>query len=98
MDNLCIFSMVSRIFRKKIKKACKKLNNWRLENCVIYTTMEPCMMCCGAIMQSRIKKIVYGVENENYGFTNTLKNIEIVKNVKKNQCKKLIQTFFENKR
>ena len=46
-----------------ISKACKKLKNWRLEDCIIYVTMEPCMMCSGAIEQSRIKKIVYGVKN-----------------------------------
>ena len=48
-----------------ISKACRKLKNWRLENCEIYVTMEPCMMCSGAIEQSRLKKIVYGVKNEN---------------------------------
>ena len=41
-----------------IKKACKKLKNWRLDDCEIYVTMEPCMMCSGAIEQSRIKKII----------------------------------------
>jgi tRNA(adenine34) deaminase len=49
-----------------ISKACKKIKNWRLDECEIYVTMEPCMMCCGAIEQSRIKKIIYGVKNEKY--------------------------------
>ena len=47
-----------------ITKACKNIKNWRLDDCEIYITMEPCMMCSGAIQQSRIKKIIYGVKNE----------------------------------
>ena len=81
-----------------ISKACKKIKNWRLENCEIYITMEPCMMCCGAIEQSRIKKIIYGVKNENYGFTKNLKNIKIISHVYENECKKIVQTFFKKRR
>ena len=81
-----------------ISKACKKLKNWRLDDCIIYTTMEPCMMCCGAIIQSRIKKIVYGVKNENFGYTSNIKNIEIVGNVCVEECKKIVQSFFKKKR
>ena len=77
-----------------ISRACKKTQNWRLENCEIYVTMEPCMMCSGAIEQSRIKKIVYGVKNENYGFTNQLKNIEIISQVCEKECRELVQSFF----
>lgn len=78
-----------------ISKACKKLKNWRLDDCTIYITMEPCMMCCGAIEQSRIKKIVYGIKNEKYGYTNKIKNIEIVPKVCENECKNIIQSFFK---
>ena len=53
-----------------ITKACKKIKNWRLDDCEIYITMEPCMMCSGAIQQSRIKKIIYGVKDEKWGFVN----------------------------
>ena len=81
-----------------ITKACKKLKNWRLDDCEIYITMEPCMMCCGAIEQARIKKIVYGVKNEKFGYTNELKNIEIISDIKEKECKKIIQSFFKNKR
>ena len=81
-----------------ISKASKKMKNWRLENCEIYVTMEPCMMCCGAIQQSRIKKIIYGVKNENYGFTDQLKNIEIISGISEKECKELVQTFFRKKR
>ena len=81
-----------------ISKACRKLKNWRLENCEMYVTMEPCMMCSGAIEQSRLKKIVYGVKNENYGFTDQLKNVEIISQVCENECKKLVQSFFKKRR
>ena len=81
-----------------ISKACKKLKNWRLDECEIYVTMEPCMMCSGAIEQSRIKKIVYGVKNENYGSTNQLKNIEIISQVCEKECRKLVQSFFKKRR
>lgn len=81
-----------------ISKASKKINNWRLDDCILYVTMEPCMMCSGAIEQSRIKKIVYGSRNENYGCTKMLKNVDIVKNVRKEECKNLIQSFFKNVR
>ena len=81
-----------------ISKACKKIKNWRLDNCEIYVTMEPCMMCSGAIEQSRIKKIVYGVKNENYGYTCKLKNIEIISQICEKECKELIQTFFKKRR
>lgn len=81
-----------------ISKACKKLHNWRLDDCVIYVTMEPCMMCCGAIEQSRIKKVVYGVKNENYGYTSNLKNIEIISQISEEKCKKMVQLFFKKRR
>ena len=81
-----------------ITKACEKIKNWRLDDCEIYVTMEPCMMCCGAIQQARIKKIVYGIKNENYGCTNLLQNIEIISQVREKECKTLIQSFFKKRR
>ncbi|MBQ9072072.1 MAG: nucleoside deaminase [Bacilli bacterium] len=81
-----------------ISHACKKLKNWRLDECEIYVTMEPCMMCSGAIKQSRIKKIVYGVKNENYGSTEQLKNVEIISQVCEKECRELVQSFFKKRR
>lgn len=80
-----------------ISKACKKLKNWRLEGCTIYITMEPCMMCCGAIEQSRISKVVYGVTNENFG---NVKNIHVknISQVCEKECRELVSEFFKNKR
>ena len=81
-----------------ISKACKKLKNWRLDDCIIYTTMEPCMMCCGAIQQSRIKKIVYGTSNENYGYTRELNDVKIISKICENECRELVQSFFKKRR
>lgn len=85
-----------------IKKACKKLKNWRLSDCTLFCTMEPCLMCCGAIIQSRITKIVYGVSNDQYGGTKVLmennSDIEIVNHVCEEKCKEIVQNFFKKKR
>lgn len=86
-----------------IEKACKKLKTWHLENCVLYTTMEPCLMCTGAIIQSRINKICYSISNNHYGeLENNLKKynkkIIIEKNILKEESKSLLQEFFEDKR
>ena len=78
-----------------INKACKKLKKWRLNDCILYTTMEPCMMCCGAIQNSRIKKIVYGIKNEQYGYSNKLQKVEITKNIMEKECREIIQLFFK---
>ena len=50
-----------------IEKACKKLKTWHLNECILYTTVEPCLMCSGAIIQSRIKKVIFATTNEKYG-------------------------------
>ena len=85
-----------------IKKACKKLKTWRLEQCEIYITMEPCLMCSGAIVQSRINKIYYGIKNDSFGGSKYIKiynkKIEIKGNIMKDECHYLIKKFFEEKR
>lgn len=78
-----------------ISKASKKKKNWRLDDCILYTTMEPCLMCCGAILQSRIKKIVYGAKNESNNSKILLKNVDIKSNVCEEECRKLITNFFK---
>ena len=88
-----------------IQKACKKLNTWHLEECTLYTTLEPCVMCIGAIAQARIKKIVYLSENKKFGFTNFFKNSKIINHkitVEKlnnnSEYESLLIDFFKNKR
>lgn len=80
-----------------ITKANKKIKNWRLDNCIMYVTMEPCMMCCGAIEQSRIKKVIYGCKNDKYGYLSKYKKIES-KLLYEEKYKLLIQNFFKTKR
>lgn len=86
-----------------IEKASKKLNTWHLDECTLYTTMEPCLMCAGAILQSRISRIVYGLPNNNFG--EVTNNNEVFKNNKKikidgciceEESKSLVQSFFKN--
>lgn len=82
-----------------INIACKKLKTWHLEDCVLYTTVEPCLMCTGAIIQSRIQKVVYGTDNEAFGYLRNIKDkIEVVSHIKEEECKKLLSDFFKEKR
>ena len=78
-----------------ITKANKKIKNWRLDECIMYVTMEPCMMCCGAIEQSRIKKVIYGCENKSFGYLSKYKKIKS-NLLYRTECKKIIQDFFKN--
>ena len=80
-----------------IIKASKKIKNWRLEDCELYVTMEPCLMCCGAIIQSRIKKVYFLIENKKTGSSEILRDygIKIEKINVQNEYKNLILSFFE---
>lgn len=85
-----------------ISKACKKLKTWHLEDCTLYTSMEPCIMCLGAITQSRIKRIVYSTHNSSFGsiendLTKFKLNIEINK-LEKEEYMNIIKEFFKDKR
>ena len=80
-----------------IARACRKLKTWHLDNCILYTTLEPCMMCSGAIEQSRIKQVVYGTENYNCGYMSKLSTVE-VKNLNNSNCSNLLKKFFKSKR
>lgn len=85
-----------------ISKACRKLKTWHLEDCTLYTTLEPCLMCTGAIIQSRINTIYYSASNENFGEIEQLKkynkNVIIKKGLLEKESKKLLQNFFKDKR
>ena len=83
-----------------INKACKKLKNWRLNNCELYVTVEPCMMCCGAILQSRLSTVIYGTKNKNFGYSHILEknNVKVIPDICNEKCKKNIQNFFIQKR
>ena len=82
-------------------KAIKKLGNQYLDGCELYVTMEPCLMCYGAIARTNINKIVFGVKNEKMGFSkyiNYIPKIDIKWNVEANEIKKILADFFKNKR
>ena len=78
-----------------IKMASQKLGNWRLLDCEIYVTLEPCLMCVGAINNCRIKKLVYGARNNNFGAINMVSpEIEITSGVLQLECSKLLLNLF----
>jgi tRNA(adenine34) deaminase len=91
-----------------IERACKKTGDWRLSGCELYVTVEPCLMCCGAILQSRIKKLIYGAKNAKFGcvesveavLTNEKQNhsVEIIAGVCEKEATELVQSFFKNNR
>ena len=83
-----------------INEACKKLATWHLDDCIMYTTMEPCMMCVGAILQARISKVVYGAKNDSFGYLSKINNnkINITGNILEDECIVLLNSFFKSKR
>ena len=91
-----------------IRKACKKMKSWRLEGATIYVTVEPCSMCAGAILWTRIKRVVYGAKDLKGGALGTTYNLYEIKNlnhypeitsgVLKDECSSLISDFFKEKR
>lgn len=90
-----------------INKACKKLNSWRLEDCTMYVTLEPCVMCAGAIIQSRVKKVVYGALDYRFGAHQSITNlfelklnhkVEVVGGILEEECSKIITDFFSSLR
>ena len=91
-----------------IRKANKKLNNWRLVDCDLYVTIEPCLMCMGAIYQSHIKNVYYGAKDLKGGAITSsidfseIKNLNhypnIVGGVLEDECSQIIKDYFKNKR
>ncbi len=91
-----------------IQKASKKLENWRLNDCEMYVTLEPCAMCAGAIIQARIKKVYIGTMDEKTGACGSVLNllqdykfnhiVEFEKGVLKEKSEKLLKDFFKELR
>ena len=91
-----------------IEKACKRLNNWRLSECEMYVTLEPCPMCTGAIINSRIKKVYIGALQEKTGACVSKINliekykfetkIDVEFGILKDKCLNLVQEFFKELR
>ena len=91
-----------------IKKASKKLGDWRLEGCTMYVTLEPCQMCAGALMQSRIDRVVIGSMNPKAGCAGSVLNllemdgfnhkVEVIRGVLQEECSSMLSDFFKELR
>ena len=91
-----------------IRKASKKMNDWRLEECTMYVTLEPCQMCSGAIVQSRMTKVVIGCMNPKAGCAGSILNllqmeefnhqVELEIGVLEEECSQMMKTFFKELR
>ena len=91
-----------------IDKASRKLGDWRLEGCTMYVTLEPCQMCAGALVQSRIDRVVIGTMNPKAGCAGSILNllrmpefnhqVEITYGVLQEECSGVLQDFFKNLR
>ena len=91
-----------------IKRASKVIKDWRLEDCTLYVTLEPCQMCAGAIVQARIPRVVIGSMNPKAGCAGSILNIlqiptfnhqcEITKGVCEEECSEMLTTFFKELR
>lgn len=90
-----------------IERACKALGGWRLPGVTLYVTMEPCVMCAGAIINSRIERVVYGAKDHRFGAFGSALDIneaglnhrpEIVGGVLGERCAEILSSYFKNKR
>ena len=91
-----------------IRKASEKIGNWRLDNLTLFVTLEPCVMCAGAILQSRLKRLVFGAFDQKAGAVGSsldvirdvraLTKVEVVSGVLEKECAKLLTDFFATKR
>jgi len=91
-----------------IKKACEVLDTWRLIGCSLYVTLEPCPMCAGAIILSRVDRVVFGAKDPKGGACGSIVNLpaderfnhrpEVVEGVMANECGDILRAFFQSKR
>ncbi|PGT80765.1 tRNA adenosine(34) deaminase TadA [Bacillus sp. AFS040349] len=91
-----------------IDQACMAVDSWRLEDATLYVTLEPCPMCAGAIVLSRIKRVVYGASDPKGGCAGTLMNllqeerfnhqVEVTKGIEEQECSEMLSSFFRELR
>lgn len=91
-----------------IHEACKKQKSWRLEDAELYVTLEPCPMCAGGIIMSRVKRVIYGAKDPRAGCAGTLMNLldderfnhrcEVVSGVLEEECAEMLVSFFKKLR
>lgn len=89
---------------RAMAQVSRKRGGWRLDGCTVYVTLEPCMMCMGALLLSRVKKIVYGADSPLFGASNSLNYLPtaytthslLASGLQKEACGALLKTFFSN--
>jgi tRNA(adenine34) deaminase len=91
-----------------IRKASEKIGSWRLDDLTLIVTLEPCVMCAGAILQSRIKRLVFGAFDQKAGAVGSfldvirdvraLSKVEVIGGIMKDQCSQVLSDFFSTKR
>ena len=91
-----------------IREAARVLRDWHLNGCTLYVTLEPCPMCAGAILQARVKTLVYGADDPKMGAIRTVANLpdsplsfhklEAIAGIREQECQKLLQDWFKNLR
>ncbi|HJB36006.1 MAG TPA: tRNA adenosine(34) deaminase TadA [Candidatus Blautia merdipullorum] len=91
-----------------IRKASRKLGDWRLEGCTLYVTLEPCQMCAGAIVQARIDRVVIGTMNPKAGCAGSVLNllemegfnhkVQVTRGILEEECSKMLSDFFKELR
>jgi tRNA(adenine34) deaminase len=91
-----------------IEEACRRLGRWRLSDCDLYVTLEPCTMCAGAIVLARFRRVIFGAMDAKAGAVGSLTNVltdsrlnhqpEVVSGVLADQCGQLLTSFFKEKR
>lgn len=91
-----------------LHRACKNQNSWRLVNCTLYVTLEPCYMCAGALVQSRIKRVVFATHDPKAGAMGSIEDLSIhaklnhrftaESGLMQHECSDLLKNFFKEKR
>lgn len=83
-----------------LKKTAKKLGGWHLNDVTLYVTLEPCLMCAGAIIHARIRNIVFGAASPISGVSSILKKnkVKVIKGILKTECGKILSKFFKELR
>ncbi|MEB3218839.1 MAG: tRNA adenosine(34) deaminase TadA [Nostocales cyanobacterium 94392] len=91
-----------------IREATRRLQNWRLHECTLYVTLEPCPMCAGAIVQARVGLLIYGVDDPKTGAIRTVANIpdsaasnhrlRVIGGILESECRQQLQAWFANRR
>ncbi|MEE1031051.1 MAG: tRNA adenosine(34) deaminase TadA [Ruminococcus sp.] len=99
---------ISHAEMNAIKKASKKLGDWRLEDCTMYITLEPCQMCAGAIVQARVSRVVIGSMNPKAGCAGSILNllemeqfnhqVDVTRGILEEQCSQMLTNFFKELR